>query len=131
MNWDGVSRIADVIGIIGFVFSVISLVFNILIFSRIKVQKNKYRKERKNIYDELCSLREVIWDDQIATAKIRDQLHTTLESIRQCFPLLLSVKCFFHIWHCIHLLKKDDFANNQSAIRYDLNYIIARLTKKE
>lgn len=131
MDWKFIGRAADIIGILGFICSAISLILNACILSRIKSQKNAYSQRRKKLYEELSSLREIIWTDKIITPKTCDSLHTALSSMRQCFPLLLSPVCNYHIWHCIHLLKKNDFDNNQSEIRAHLNFLIARLTKKE
>lgn len=131
MDWTIIGHVADALGIISFIFSTISLMLNVLIFSRLKQQKAVYTRNRKKLFEELSALRQNIWDDHIITDKTCDSLQTALSSMRQCFPMLLSPMCNYHIWRCTHLLKKDDFENNKMKIRADLNYLIARLSKKE
>ena len=131
MNWDVFGHIADILGVISFFFSLVSLIFSWLILSRIKRQRSQFNKERMELYESLCALRVNIWSDQLTDARICDKLQTELLGYRMRYGLLLSPRCRFHLNRCINLLARADLNPESKIIRNDLNFLIARLTKKE
>lgn len=131
MNWNKVSNIADILGIISFLFSLGSFIISGTILSSIKRQKSDYKKERKELHDSLCALRENIWRDGLTDIRIRDKLQTLLFGYRMRYWLLSSPLCHYHVHRCLKLLSDDRCELNSIYIRNHINYIIARLIKKE
>lgn len=108
-----------------------SLLISGLVLTHLKYQKTQYRKERKELFESLSALRENIWEDQLINTRICDKLQSELHAYRMKYWLLSSPLCHYHLTRCINLLTRDDFPNHLNIIRKHLNYIIARLTKKE
>ncbi len=119
------------LGIISVLLSIMSLIISSTVLSHVREQKVDYNKARKNLYSELSSLQQNIWDDDLLSNRIRDKLQTNLYKYAIRYWKISSPICLFHVHRCIHNLKKDDIHNYKKTICNDLNYIIARLTKKE
>lgn len=131
MNWATIGHISDILGIVGFILSVISLIFSWSILSKVKRQKDQYKQERQSLFESLCAMRENIWNDKLTDIRIRDKLQTELHGYRMRYWMIVSPVCWYHLQRCIKLLSKDDFNKDSKTIRNDLNFLIARLTKKE
>ena len=131
MDWTKIGHIADIFGILSFIASCISIVIGSFILAKTRKQKAQYKKQRKELYENLVALRDNIWTDKLLNDRIFDTLQTTLYEYRMKYWLLSSPICHYHIFMCLKLLSKEDFKKNKQNIRRHINYLIARLTQKE
>lgn len=134
MQWDWkiVSYIADVLGIMSFAISVISLNIIHKIFSKAERQKESYKNERTDLYIALSALRQNIWDDGLINIKVQDDLQTKIFEYQIKYLLISSPRCIFHAFRCTNLLKKDiRDSKNLRKLHDDINYLIARLSKED
>lgn len=95
------------------------------------MQKRTYNKERDDLLSHLLALRQNIWDDGITSIKIQDQLQTEIYKYQIKYLLISSPRCIFHAFRCTCLLRKGLNRKNKAKIRQDINFLIARLSKKE
>lgn len=128
MNWTILSRIADILGVVSFLLSL-----GILrkIYAKAEIQKETYAKERDDLLIHLKALRQNIWDDGLTSDKIQDTLQTKMFEYQLKYLFISSPRCIFHAFRCTHLLKKGINESNTRNIRDDINFLIARLSKKE
>lgn len=128
MNWIIFGRIADILTIIAFV---ISLGIFRKIYERTEIQKETYNAERQDLLKHLMALQQNIWNDGLTSPKLQDMLHTKVfeYQIKYCF--ISSPRCIFHSFRCTHLLKTGMNESNTLKIRHDINFLVARLSKKE
>ena len=141
MFWQYLSKIADILGIIGFAISLLSLNVVRKVYSNITVKKESYNQERLELIKHLSALQENIWSDNLTSIKIQDSLQTKVFEyqikyffISSCMiirKLISSPRCIFHAFRCTYLLRKGINDVNTKKIRQDVNYLIARLSKKE
>lgn len=128
MNWDIVSHIADILGVIGFF---ISLGIFRKIYTKAEIQKETYKEERDKLFDHLRALQQNIWDDGLTSPNIQDTLQTKMFEYQMKYLFISSPRCIFHAFRCTHLLKVGINDSNTAKIRNDINFLIARLSKKE
>ena len=76
MFWQYLSKIADILGIIGFAISLLSLNVVRKVYSNITVKKESYNQERLELIKHLSALQENIWSDNLTSIKIQDSLQT-------------------------------------------------------
>ena len=121
MFWTTFSRICDILGFISFFLSV-----GILkkVYAKAESQRESYKTEREELLYALIALRQNIWDDGLFTLSIQDKLQMK-------YSLISSIRCSFHLYRCSHLLKSEITESSKRKIRQDLNFLIARLNKKE
>lgn len=128
MNLDTLGHIADFLGILSFVLS-----FNIFrrINQKTESQKETYKNESEQLLISLKALQQNIWDDGLINIKIQDTLQTTIFEYQIKYLFISTPRCIFHAFRCSHLLKFGITESNGIKIRTDINYLIARLSKKE
>lgn len=131
MQWDCISKISDVCGILGFIISVVSILFNAFILKIIKSQKREYKSNRQEHYENLQSFLDCIYKDKINSPYICDALIQELLYLNQNFSLIFKFSCKQKIKHCIKQLQTNEQNIDSKSIRNDLNYIVTRLKKKE
>lgn len=128
MNWTAIGHIADILGIISFALSL-----GILrrIYAKTETQKDTYRTERKTLLSHLIAIRQNIWNDGLISTQIQDTLQTKVFEYQIKYLFISSPRCIFHAFRCTHLLKEGINESNMTLIRQDINFLIARLSKKE
>ena len=128
MNWTIFSRIADILGVISFLLSL-----GILrkIYKKAEIQKETYAEERNTLLIHLKALRQNIWDDGLTSDKIQDTLQSKMFEYQLKYLFISSPRCIFHTFRCTYLLKNGINESNTRKIRNDINFLIARLSKKE
>nr|DAL37612.1 MAG TPA_asm: hypothetical protein [Caudoviricetes sp.] len=131
MFWQYLSKIADILGIIGFAISLLSLNVVRKVYSNITVKKESYNQERLELIKHLSALQENIWSDNLTSIKIQDSLQTKVFEYQIKYFFISSPRCIFHAFRCTYLLRKGINDVNTKKIRQDVNYLIARLSKKE
>lgn len=128
MTWEIFGHIADVLGVISFFLSL-----GILqkIYAKAETQKETYIKERNDLLNHLKALQQNIWDDGLTSSKLQDALQTKMFEYQMKYLYISSPRCIFHAFRCTHLLKQGLNSSNTKKIREDVNFLIARLSKKE
>lgn len=131
MNWNIIGHLADVLGIISFLLSAISLGLVRKIYTKAEMQKETYKKERNELLIHLRAIRENIWNDGLISPKIQDTLQTKVFEYQIKYLFISSPRCIFHAFRCTNLLRKGINDSNTQKIRQDISFLIARLSKKE
>lgn len=128
MNWTTFGHIADILGIISFL---LSLGIFRKIYTKAEIQKTTYAEERDALLAHLIALQQNIWNDGLTSAEIQDTLQTKMFEYQMKYLFISSPRCIFHAFRCTHLLKNGITNSNTYKIRNDINFLIARLSKKE
>ena len=128
MNWTILSRVADILGVVSFL---LSLGIFRKIYTKAEIQKETYVEERDALLIHLKALQQNIWDDGLTSDKIQDTLQTKMFEYQMKYLFISSPRCIFHAFRCTHLLKNGITTSNTQKIRHDINFLIARLSKKE
>lgn len=128
MNRTMLGYIADILSVVSFV---ISLGIFRKIYAKTETQKKAYNKERNDLLSHLLALRQNIWNDGLTSIKIQDQLETEIFTYQIKYLLISSPRCVFHAFRCTYLLKYGINEANSAKVRQDINFLIARLSKKE
>ena len=128
MFWTTFSRICGILGFISFFLSI-----GILkkVYAKAESQRESYKNEREELLYALIALRQNIWDDGLFTLSIQDKLQSKIYEFQIKYSLISSIRCSFHLYRCLHLLKSEITESSKRKIRQDLNFLIARLNKKE
>lgn len=128
MNWTVLGRIADVLAILSFIISI--GIFK-KIYSRSIMQKETYIEERTNLLNHLSALQQNIWIDGIVSTKLQDQLETKIFEYRIKYWMISSLLCHIHIHKALKILNKEINRQSNAELHHHVNYLIARLSKKE
>ena len=128
MNWNTFGHLADILSVRSFI---ISLGIFRKIHAKTIVQKKTYNQERAKLLSQLIALRSNIWEDGLTSPKTQDSLQENIFGYQMKYLLISSPRCIFHAFRCIHLLKAGITESNTIKIRQDVNFLIARLSKKE
>ncbi len=128
MNWTIFSRIADILGFISFFISI--GIFR-RIYAKTTSQKEAYIQERTELLTALKAIQQNIWIDGLTSCQIQDSLQTKMFEYQMKYLLISSPRCIFHAFRCTQLLKEGINNSNTNKIRQDINFLIARLSKKE
>ena len=128
MNWNTFGRFADILSVIIFI---ISLGIFRKIHAKTTMQKETYNQERTKLLSQLIALRLNIWEDGLTSPKTQDSLQENIFEYQLKYLFISSPRCIFHAFRCGHLLKAGITDSNTLKIRQDINFLIARLSKKE
>lgn len=128
MNWIILGHIADVFGIASFI---ISLGIFRKIYAKAENQKESYRAERNDLLKHLYAIQQNVWNDGLISVQIQDTLQTKVFEYQIKYLFISSPRCIFHAFRCTRLLKDGINESNTAKIRQDINFLIARLSKKE
>lgn len=131
MEWNIIAKIADILGIISFLISILSLGIIKKLYSKTIIQKESYNQEHQELLCYLSAIRQNIWDDGLITPKLQDVLQSKINEYQIKYFFISSPRCLYHAFRCTYLLKKGINNTNTNKIRQDINYLIARLSKKE
>ena len=125
------STIADILGILSFVISVIVFIMSHSIFKYVKTQQKEYNDERLQLQTSLIAIRNNIWKDNLTNLKIRSKLRTELYTYLQKYWKISSPFCLFHIFRSLKLCKKDFNDSEKEKLCMSIDYLIARFNVKE
>lgn len=128
MSWVLLGRFADILGIFSFFISI--GIFR-RIYAKTTLQKDSYIQERIDLLTALRAIQQNIWDDGLTSPEIQDSLQTKMFEYQLKYLLISSPRCIFHAYRCTQLLKDGINDSNTNKIRQDINFLIARLSKKE
>ena len=124
--------IADSLGIASCFVSVFIFIMTRTILKNIDGQRKEYDSERFQLQTDLAALRMNIWDDQLLNIKIKSNIRTYLYTYKQKYIVLSSIVCRWHLNRAIRISKKAKINEiNREKLCISLDYIIARLNKKE
>lgn len=128
MDWNVISHIADILGIASFFVS-----FGIFrkIYKKTASQKSLYRQERQNLLVNLQALQQNMWCDLLRSPQLQSDLQKWVFEYQIKYLLISSPRCAFHAFRCSFLLGKPSTPSRYCKISTDINFLIARLTKKE
>lgn len=124
------SGVADILGILSFVFSVAIWFKTDRIRDEIRQQTVIYKKVQSSIIGKLEGMRDNLVYDHLTGLRMRSELRTELMSCRNNFKHLLSRREKYHIRVAIRLLNKGDKLDIE-RLAYYLDAIIARFKKQE
>lgn len=125
------STIADILGILSFLMSVILFIISHSIFKYVKIQRKEYDDERTQLQTSLIALRNNIWKDNLTGLKIRSKLRTELYTYLQKYWKISSLFCLFHIFRSLRICRKDFTPKQKEKLCESIDYLIARFNKKE
>lgn len=128
MNWTVFGHIADILAVASFI---LSLGIMRKITSKTEYQKGLYADERKQLMQNLNAIRQNVWDDGLISTAIQDDLQTKIFEYQMKYFFISSPRCLFHAYRCTYILGKGIDISNSSKLRQDVNFLIARLSKKE
>ncbi len=128
MNWTILGHIADVLGVFSFFLS-LGIIRKIT--AKTEAQKELYKTERNELLRNLIAIQQNIWDDGLISVQIQDHLQAKVFEYQMKYLFISSPRCIFHAFRCTRLLKDGISNSNTKKIRQDINFLIARLTKKE
>lgn len=125
------STFADIIGIISFAISLITLCLSHSLFKNMAEQRQDYNEERFNIQSDLISLRDNIWKDNLDSLEIRSKLRQSLYSYRNRYWFIAFPYRLFHIQMSLHYIKGPIQSKNKEKLCNHIDYLIGNMDKKE
>lgn len=125
------STIADIIGIVSFLLTLVLLVRSEAIRKEIENQRIDYKNERKSIRKNLIALRSNVIDDNILNSKVVSDIRTELYSYQQKFQHLLSLNDKNHMKVTLKILETVPDEINKYELCRELDYFVARFERKE
>lgn len=125
------STIADILGILSFLISVVVFIMSHSIFKYVSLQRQEYDDERTQLQSSLLALRNNIWKDNISGIKIRSKLRTELYTYLQKYWKISSPICLFHIFRALRICRKEYNDSEKEKLCESIDYLIARFNKKE
>lgn len=126
-----IGLVADVMGILSFFISAITLLVSHTIFKNISRQQTEYNSERLELQLTLIALRQNIWDDDLSDISIRSKLRTELYKYRQKYWKISSLTCLWHIFRALQITRNGINSNNREKLCTSIDYLIARFSKQE
>lgn len=125
------SNIADVLGILSFMMSIVLFVITNSIFRNVKFQRSEYAKEHLTLQTNLEALRQNIWDDSLDDIEIRSKLRTELFTYRQNYWKILSPVCHYRIYKSLFFIKTEIKPEDRESLCLNIDYLVARFSRKE
>ncbi|RHO59302.1 hypothetical protein DW091_06045 [Eubacterium sp. AM05-23] len=126
-----VGTIADIAGILSFLMSIVLFIISHSIFKNIEKQRSQYNNEREKLLSSLLALRQNVFEDDLCGLELISQIRTCIFEYQQKYWKISSIRCIVHSFKCLYRLKKGITEDNKRAICGNLDYLIARLKKKE
>lgn len=125
------SKIADIMGILSFLVSIVIFFISHSIFKNINYHQKEYNEERIDLQIALIALRQNIWDDNLSDISIRSKLRTELYKYRQKYWKISSPICLWHIYRSLRITHGGITSANKEKLCISIDYLIARFSKKE
>lgn len=122
-----ISSLSSICGIAGFIFSVIIWAKT----KKLQDEINIYKRNQKKIENNLKAYRDSIIQDELYTLNIRSSVRTELYSILQGYGTLFSPYVKYKIRKTIRLLNTQKNTIDQEKLCDLLDWIIARIGRKE
>ena len=126
---DKLSVIADIVGILSFLISIILWIKFDRIANKINQQKSDYIENREIIKSNLLAIRENLLYDGLKDLKIRSKLRTELYSFNFTLNYIIGFKANLKKIKLLKMMKSDLFDSEEACECID--YLIARFDKKE
>ena len=126
-----VAIIADWCGIAGFLLTIALLIRSESMRKEIESQQADYKKEQKNIRQNLIALRSNIIDDKILNQKVVSDIRTQLFTYQQKFRRLLNWEDRKHMKRTLKILNTEASAISNTILCQELDYFVARFERKE
>lgn len=134
MDWIKIftlSNIADVLGILGFILTIVLLIRSEAIRKELDSQRSDYQKEKKNIRAQITAVRDNVRNDGLEiNLKIISDVRTNLLSFGQKFERLLTHDDKRHMANTLKMLKLCENID-RTKLCAELDYFVARFDKKE
>ena len=123
------SFVADIVGILSFIISIILWVKFDRIKNEIQQQRMNYADNQQNIRTNLLALRDNLFCDELSDIKIRSKLRTELYTYKFNLNYILGFTANLKRKKLLRMLKSDSFSVEGACECID--YLIARFDKKE
>jgi len=125
------SAIADIIGIVSFVLTVVLLIRSEALRKEVEGQRADYEREQKNIRATLINLQKNVIDDNVLDLKVVSDIRKQLFSFQQKFKRLFSKKDKKRLKKTLTLLHAEPDNINKLDLSEQLDYFVARFERKE
>ena len=134
MDWDFlwliISRISNILGIISVIISFALWLSFGKLKKEIERQKIKYIEEHDIILKNLNFIYKTIYTDEIKTDDVISALRKQIYSITKKFMKLMKKEDLKSVTNLMKILHKDNDKIDFSALRINLDLIIAAFTEK-
>lgn len=128
---DIISIIADWFGIAGFALTIVLLIRSESMRKELESQRADYKKEQKNIRQNLIALRSNVIDDNILNQKVISDIRTQFFAYQQKFKRLLNWADKKHMKVTLKILDTPLQQFDTDALCRELDYFVARFERKE
>lgn len=125
------STIADILGILSFLMSVVVFIMSHSIFKYIQSQRKEYNNERIQLQSSLKAIRKNILDDNLVDIKIRSKLREQFNTYLLKYWKISSPLCLYHIMRTLRMCRNDLTDVQRELVCESIDYLIARFNKKE
>lgn len=125
------STIADVVGILSFLLTITLLVRSETMRKEIESQRLDYKKEQKEIRQNLIALRSNVIDDNLLNQKVISDIRTQLFAFQQKFRRILNRNDKKHMKATLKILEKGPADIDSAPLCRELDYFVARFERKE
>lgn len=123
------SSIADIVGILSFIVSIILWIKFDRINSEIKRQKVDYIESQEHIKNNLLAIRDNLFLDGLKDLKIRSKLRTELYTFNFNLNYIIGFNANLKKKKLLKIIKNDSF--DIEEVCECIDYLIARFEKKE
>lgn len=125
------STIADILGIVSFVLTIILLIRSESLRNEIVSQKMTYRNQQSSIVKQLANLRTALMGNDDLSLKTVSDIRKELLQFDINLRLLLSRRDRKIIQQTLNLLDEEFSAELRKKLIKNLDYLSARFTKQE
>lgn len=125
------STLADIIGILSFILTIILLICSERLRSEIVFQKIDYRNQQTKIVDRLTELRSCLQNSEPLSIKTISEIRLELYQCDISFQHILSSKDKKIVKQTINLLNEEFSEKLRKQLLSKLDYLCARFTKME
>lgn len=123
--------IADILGIISFIMTIILLIYSESLRKQIHAQRKDYREQQHDIRIVLQGFRDSVYLDNLQTMQVRSGIRTALMTYTHNYKYVLSWRDRRRIRQAINLMSPDAQGLNKEVVCEHLDYLIARFSKNE
>jgi len=125
------STIADILGIVSFILTIILLIRSESLRNEIVSQKMTYRNQQSSIVKQLANLRTALMGNDDLSLKTVSDIRKELLQFDINLRLLLSRRDRKIIQQTLNLLDEEFSAELRKKLIKNLDYLSARFTKQE
>lgn len=125
------STLADIVGILSFILTIILLIHSEKLRNEIVSQKIDYRNQQTKIVDQLTELRSCLQNSEPLSIKTISEIRLELYQCDISFQHILSSKDKKIVKQTINLLNEEFSEKLRKQLLNKLDYLCARFTKTE